>query len=191
MTEVLIDAAAELTVIEPSAIYCDTVKKRLTEKNNPPSRVINSFLSDVSGEPVYDVAVLASLLHHIENPVYFLEDLKRFLHKKSQVIATVPNMSSLHRRIGVKADLLADVYDSTERNDTFNQYGRFDIERLKALFHSSGYEIIESYGYMLKPFNSNQMMSLNLEVSVIDALFELGKEFQVLASQLYVRAVMK
>lgn len=190
MTEELIEVAAELTVIEPSSTYCDFVSDKLRAKNAKNVTFLNCFISDYAEDKKFDVIVLAALLHHLENPAGFLMRLKRFLHSDSVVLATVPNMTSLHRRIGAKAGLLNNLYGTTTRNEYFKQSGRFDIDRFENVFRSNGFEVTESYGYMLKPFNSSQMMSLDLEMPVINALFELGKEFQTLASQLFIRAAL-
>lgn len=190
MTAELVKVANELTVIEPSRKYCDLVSEKLKKDGNESLRLVNAFLSDFAEDKKYDVIVLAGLLHHLEAPSDFLMDLKRLLHDESVVLATVPNMTSLHRRIGVRAGLLADMYDTTLRNDLFNQYGRFDLERFEGLFRLNGYNVRESYGYMLKPFNSSQMMSLYLAPPIIDALFDLGREFPELASQLFICAVL-
>jgi hypothetical protein len=56
------------------------------------------------------------------------------------------------------------------------------------LFRRSGYEILESYPYMLKPFSNEQMAKLDLGWPIIDALFEIGKEHPDLASHLFIRA---
>ena len=68
------------------------------------------------------------------------------------------------------------------------QPGRFVKASLEDLFRRAGYEVLESYGFMLKPFSNAQMESLNLEWPVIDALFEIGKEYPDLATHLFVRA---
>jgi 2-polyprenyl-3-methyl-5-hydroxy-6-metoxy-1,4-benzoquinol methylase len=187
MTEDLIGVSKSLTVIEPSEIYC----KGIQNKFGPTVKIYRCFVHEVD-EPVHaDVIVLAGLLHHIKDPGEFLLSLKRLLNRGGTIIATVPNMTSLHRRIGVKAGLLKGVYDTTHRNIQFSQYGRYDKPSFEKLFEDNGFEVVESYGYMLKPFSSEQMMSLKLDWQVISALFELGKEYEVLASQLFIRVKMK
>lgn len=185
MTEDLASVAASLTVVEPSAMFCDVVSRRLGSR----VRVLNAFLEDLDASVRYDVIVLASLLHHLHDPIAFLRHAKLLLRPGGTVVATVPNMTSLHRRIGVKAGFIKDVADTTERNTRFQQPGRFVKASLEDLFLRAGYEIVESYGFMLKPFSNAQMETLNLEWPVIDALFEIGKDYPDLATHLFVRAV--
>ena len=106
----------------------------------------------------------------------------------TQVVATVPNVMSLHRRLGVKAGMINDVHDDSERNIRYRQFSKFDRDTLTALFVDAGYKVEECFGYMLKPFSSEQMMSLELDWKAFDALFEIGREFPDLSSQLFIRA---
>jgi 2-polyprenyl-3-methyl-5-hydroxy-6-metoxy-1,4-benzoquinol methylase len=187
MTEDLIKVSKSLIVIEPSETYC----KAIHNKFGANITIYNCFINEVN-EPIHaDIMVLAGLLHHIKAPSEFLHSLKRFLDRDGSILATVPNMTSLHRRIGVKASLLRDIYGTTDRNIQFSQYGRYDKLSFEKLFEDNGFEVVESYGYMLKPFSSEQMMSLRLDWDIVNALFELGKEYEGLASQLFIRAKMK
>lgn len=184
MTEDLLSVAQSITVIEPSKVYCSLLEKKFGERLT----IVNEFIEDTSGVFDTDIIVIASLLHHMDDPLSLLCSLRKRMQDHALILATVPNMTSLHRRIGVKSRLLRDVYDTSERNARFAQPGRFDKDSFSEIFVEAGFELIESFGYMLKPFSNEQMMSLKLEWDVINALFELGKEFGELASQLFVCA---
>ena len=184
MTGDLLEAAKTLSVLEPASRYCEIVKGKFGDRIT----VYNSFLEELKIERRFDAATIASVLHHVPEPRRFLEALKGFLNPGGFVLATVPNVLSLHRQVGVKAGLLKDPFSNSERNIRFHQVCKFTRDSLNALFVESGYEVLESYGYMLKPFSSEQMLQLKLDWNVMMALFELGKENQHLASQLFIRA---
>lgn len=184
MTEDLLESAKSLTVIEPAERFCRALRDRFGGR----LKVYNAFVEDLAPDRSYDVAVLASLLHHIPEPGSFLRSLKRFLTADGQVLATVPNALSLHRQVGVRAGLLKDEFADSERNRRFHQITKFTKESLCALFVENSYEVEQAYGYMLKPFSSEQMLQLKLDWKVMLALFEIGKENQHLASQLFVKA---
>ena len=186
MTKDLVEMAASVTVVEPTSRFSDGVQRRFGSR----VRVLNCFMEDIEEPLRYDVIVVASLLHHLEDPCGFLGAAGRLLNERGVLLATVPNMTSLHRQLGVKAGALRDVSDATKTNVTFQQPGRFVKASLEALFHRSGYEILESYPYMLKPFSNEQMAKLHLGWPIIDALFEIGKEHPDLASHLFIRARM-
>lgn len=186
MTEKIVNIAKRVDVVEPSKFYYDIIKNI-----KGVNLIFNDFIENISFKDTYKVVLTASLLHHIERPDIFLFELKKVLNNNSIVLATVPNMTSLHRQMGVEMGLLKSVYDETERNRKFQQFGRFDLNSFKKLFEDCGYEILESYGYMLKPFSSDIMFRLNLSKKQLNALFYLGKKYQEICSQLFVRAKIK
>ena len=186
MTENLLEVSKSLTVVEPSSSYC----RIISEKYGTKVQLHNCFLEDIEADSQFDVVILASLLHHFEKPEKFMETTKRFIKADGCVLATVPNIKSLHRQVGVKAGMLKNEYDSTERNAKFSQPGRFDKTSFENLFNRCSFKIIESFTYMLKPFSSEQMLKLNLDWNIINALFEIGKEYPSIASQLYIKAVL-
>lgn len=183
MTEKLVECAGRVDVVEPSARYCKMIRE--LEKVNT---IYNCFLDEIKDIKQYDVVVLAGLIHHIENPDEFLCIVKNFLKKDAIVLSTVPNVKSLHRKIGVKMGLLNNEYGDSKRNLEFKQFGRYDIENFKSLFEKNGYRIIESFGYMIKPFSSEIMETIDLSKKQISAMFEVGKEFQDISSQIYLKA---
>lgn len=186
MSKMILKYCNSLDILEPSSSYCSIIKNQNINVKN----IYNCFIEDLDKSLKYDVIIIAGLLHHIENPIGFLELLKNHLNKSSIVLATVPNVESLHRRIGVKMGILRNEFDSSSRNIKFNQYGKFNLNLFKKLFKDSGYTIEESYGYMIKPFSSEIMENLDLTDNQIQAMFEIGKEFQSICSQLYIKATI-
>ena len=139
MTRKLVNVASTLTVVEASSKYC----RRLADCNLNLT-IHNCFFEDLKIEEQYEVITLASILHHIEKPDIFLNHAKDKLTRSGVILATVPNMRSLHRRLGVKAKMLDTIYGSTERNKFFNQYGRFVKETFMELFEKSGFSVLIS-----------------------------------------------
>ena len=183
MTELLVKHAKKLDVVEPCEKYCDMVKKLAGIGN-----VYNCFLHEIASPQQYDIILCAGLIHHIENVVSFMNLLKSFMLTSGVILATVPNIKSLHRRIGVKMGLLKTESGDSDRNIRFAQPGRYDLYKFKKLFEDNDFKIIETYGYMIKPFSSEIMETLDLNDNQIKGLFEIGKEFQEISSQIYLKA---
>jgi 2-polyprenyl-3-methyl-5-hydroxy-6-metoxy-1,4-benzoquinol methylase len=184
MTGELAACSKALTIVEPATSFYRMVRERFQDSVT----AYNCFLEDISCPATYDVIVMASLLHHIEDPPAFLGSVRKFCHAGTLVIATVPNVGSLHRQIGVRAGLIRDVHDDSERNLRYRQFGKFDLATLRGLFTEAGFAVEQAFGYMLKPFSSEQMMSLQLDAKIIDALFDMGRDFPELSSQLFLSA---
>lgn len=183
MTRALAPAARRLTVAEPCARYAEAIRAEL-----PGVNVRQCYFEELPGTERFEVIVLAGLLHHIKDCPTFLAAVARRLAPDGLVLATVPNMRSLHRRLGAAAGMIPTPDGETERNRRFAQYGRFTKESLGELFADSGYRVQECFGYMLKPFNSEQMMRLGLPLEVLRGLNALGRQFEELSSQLFLRA---
>lgn len=184
MSEQLVKYTKYLDIVEPSKNYYQLVKKNIKDIRN----FFNCFLEELETNNKYDVILCAGIIHHIENPKNFLKVVGGFLNPNGVILATVPNITSLHRRIGVRMGLLKDEYGDSERNKKFHQFGRYDIDKFKTLFIDSGFKILEYYGYMIKPFSSEIMARIKLNNKQIKAMFEIGKEFQNISSQIFVAA---
>jgi 2-polyprenyl-3-methyl-5-hydroxy-6-metoxy-1,4-benzoquinol methylase len=184
MTAELANVAASLTVVEPVERFASLARRQFGGR----VQVVQGRIEDLTSVERFDVIVIASLLHHFDAPAAVLAGLRPKLSDDGQLLATVPNTTSLHRRIGQMAGMLRELSDATDRNRLFQQPGRFVKATFEDLFRRSGFDIVESYGYMLKPFANVQMQALALDWPIIEALFELGKDYPDLASHLYVRA---
>ncbi len=180
----LVACSNSLTIVEPAVSFYNEVRERFADK----IIAYNCFLDEVLNPKTYDVIIMASLLHHIRDPLTFLGCVQKFCNEETLVVATVPHVFSLHRRIGVKAGIIHDVHDDSERNIRYRQFCKFDKETLRGLFSEAGYMVEQCFGYMLKPFSSEQMMSLQLGANIIDALFKIGLECPEISSQLFLSA---
>jgi 2-polyprenyl-3-methyl-5-hydroxy-6-metoxy-1,4-benzoquinol methylase len=153
--------------------------------------VYHSLFEDFVPPYCYDAIVLTNTLHHLNDASGILMRLKGWLRPGGSVYITVPNMFSLHRRIGVVMGLLPDLSASTDRNILFGQPGRYTKENLVELLSTCGFLVKELYGYFLKPFSDDQMALLQPSDALINALFELGKQFEDIASLLYAEAEVR
>jgi len=183
MTNLLHKECKVLDVVEPSCVYADKISMIDGVRH-----IYNCFLEDIDEPIQYDVVLLMGLLHHIEKPEEFLDTVKKFITPNGIVLATVPNVNSIHRQIGVEMGLLNDVKSSSQRNISFQQFGRFTKDTFLKLFKKSNYEVADNYGYMFKPFSSEMMMKLDLTDAQVNALFAIGRKYQDMCSQLFVAA---
>jgi len=186
VSKILASVARQFEIVEGSEKFASEARKYFG------SNVIvhHALFEEFSPTKKYEAIVLTNTLHHLEEPRKVLMRVKKWLARAGTVYITVPNMLSLHRRIGVKMGLLSDVFATTERNIAFEQSGRYTKETLEELCISSGFHIKESFGFFLKPFSDEQMALLNPSDELIEALYKLGKEFEAIASLLYIEMEM-
>lgn len=115
---------------------------------------------------VYDFIVLNSILHFIKYPKLFLENLKKYMSKKSIIYINVPNSRSLHRNLGLKMGTIQDIYELSEMDIKFGQINRFCLYTLQELVESCGFKILFDGTFCMKPFSEDQM-----NVIINDKLF--------------------
>jgi 2-polyprenyl-3-methyl-5-hydroxy-6-metoxy-1,4-benzoquinol methylase len=185
MTSMFIDVVKEIDIVEGSEKYLNIVKEQFN------GRVKNYYLSlfeNFMPAEAYDGVVLANVLHHIEQPVELLRHMSKWIKKDGAIYISAPNMTSFHRELGVEMGLNKTVYETSERNIFFNQFGRFDQERLKSVVQESGLRVAECYGFFFKPFPHEVMNAINLKQEILDGLFQMGKKYPHLACQLFIKA---
>lgn len=187
VSKMIFDVAESLEIVEGA----DTFVKEALDKFSHQVPVYHSLFEEFSPSHRYDAIVFTNTLHHIGNPEEMLLKIRDWLTEDGVLFITVPNLFSLHRQIGVQMGLLKDVYSATKRNLKFLQPGRFKKESLRQLCESCGYHVRELFGFFLKPFSDAQMAKLNPGVDLINALFELGRRYEEMASLLYVELTLR
>ena len=184
ITEMLVPLAARLEIVEGAAAYARAIRAKVPATVAVHQALFEEFLP----EKPFDVVIMASVLHHIVEPAILLRRIRDWLVPGGRLMITVPNMSSMHRRLGVLMGHLPEVDAPTERNRFYGQPGRFTKERLSALALQSGYDVSECFGFFLKPFSHAQMERLDPSPELVGALFELGRQFEDLACQIFLEA---
>lgn len=135
-----------------------------------------------------DLIVCSGLLNEVKQPERILKSARRLLGASGTVHVNVPNAYSLHRRLAKAMGIVETEKQLTARNRQLAQYRVFDLEGLIDLAAGAGFQVVEKGGYFLKPFTHAQMESIAgvLSSKVLDGLWQLGREFPALASEIYV-----
>ena len=186
MTKDLINYAKSVSVVEGSKQYAECVRKKFGKKlTNLDICLFEDYLPTCKFEGI----VISGCLHHMKSPKSFLQIMKSWLLPNGVAWITVPNITSFHRQLGVKMNLIDSPSCASERNLKFSQPGRFTMRSMNDLLTDTGFQIIDSFGFFLKPFHHELMNKLSLEGiltdQVLDGLYLMGKEHQQLACQLY------
>ena len=109
MTERLVASGKLVTVVEGSALFCDSLRQRF-----PHIEVVHSLFEDYTPARRFDTVVLGHVLEHVQDPVDVLRRVKAWLAPSGCVFAAVPNSRSIHRQAAVLMGLLPQVH----RKDT-------------------------------------------------------------------------
>jgi hypothetical protein len=88
--------------------------------------------------------------------------------------------------------LIEDVFEPSELDRAFERHGRFDSQRLGELLTRSGFRIVDSGTYFVKPFSNDQMdvvlRSGAFPPSLIDGLDRVTKYMPDHGCELYANA---
>jgi SAM-dependent methyltransferase len=138
------------------------------------AQVIESFFEEFDTEERFDVIVIGFILEHVDKPLGLIERYRKLLSPGGKMFLAVPNAEVLNRRLGHLAGMLDDMEALSENDHLLGHKRYYTVRSLAAEIDRAGCRIDRMEGIYLKPFTTNQMMSLKLDAKVILALCEVG-----------------
>lgn len=141
-------------------------------QRHPDSKVeiAQSYFETFNTAERFDVIVFGYILEHVEDPVQILQHFKPFLKPGGRMFVTVPNAEVLNRRLGHLAGMLPDMQTLSEHDLLLGHKRYYTVSSLRADIEQAGYVIKRLEGIYLKPLTTQQMISLNLNDQIIQAL---------------------
>ena len=182
MTELLLRTGKDLTVVEGSSVFCESLRLRF-----PTIKVVHSLFEEFEPDIKYDVIVLGHVLEHVIDPEVILRRALSWLRPEGRIFAAVPNARSLHRQAAVIMDLLP---QEDALNDKDRHHGHrivFNPESFRAAFTRAGLVIDVFGGYWLKPLSNGQIEN-TWTPAMVDAFMQLGERYPDIAGEIYVVA---
>lgn len=173
-------------ILEGSSAVIENFKKHFPHCT---PEIIETYFEKFESEEKFDVIVMGFILEHVDDPLQIISHFKKFLSPTGKMFITVPNAEALNRRLGHYAGLLSDLQLLSE-NDVISGHKRYyTVASLSEEIKSAGYEIEKMEGVYLKPFTTKQMMSLEFDQKIIDALCMAGIDYPELS--LGILAILK
>lgn len=158
------------------------VIRNFCEKNpNCRSQIVETYFEEFDSEEKFDVIVMGFILEHVDDPLQILRRYRSFLAIGGKMFLAVPNAEGLNRRLGHLAGLLDDLTALSENDRLLGHKRYYTVSSLSAAVKQSGYQIDRLEGIYIKPFTTNQMLSLQLDRKVIDALCAVGIDYPELS----------
>jgi len=178
MTQYIINDFEELTVVEASSKLLDSIP------NYKNLYKVNSLFEEFSPVKKFDTIIMEHILEHVENPVDLIKRAKDWLSPNGKIFIGVPNGDSLHRLAGVKMGLLADKCSLNDRDRALGHRRVYTKDALKSDIEACELKILEFGGVFIKPV-SNKQIDDHWTEEMINAFFELGKDFPELCAELF------
>ncbi|WP_435213926.1 class I SAM-dependent methyltransferase [Luminiphilus sp. nBUS_16] len=145
------------------------------------AEITQTWFEEFETDERFDLIVIGFVLEHVEEPRLILEHFKRFLAPRGRVFVAVPNAEVMNRRLGSLAGMLDDV-TTLSNNDVLLGHKRFyTSDTFRAELVDAGFKVERMEGIYLKPFTTAQMLSLNLDPTIVGALCTMGIEYPELS----------
>ena len=185
MTELLAATGKKLTLVEGSALFCDSLHRRF-----PQAQTIHSLFEEFQPNELFDNIILGHVLEHVEDPVDVLSRAKRWLKPgMGRLFGAVPNARSLHRQAAVIMGILRQE-DALNEMDVHHGHRRvFNPESFRNAFFQAGLKIEVFGGYWMKPV-SNTQIEASWTHEMIEAFMALGERYPDIAGEIYVVATL-
>lgn len=180
MTEKLVKKFEKVSVVEGSSIFCKKLKERLLTVN-----VYNSYFEKFECNEQFDNIVLGHVLEHVDDPVFVLNHIKKFLKPDGIIFAAVPNARSIHRQAAVIMGLLDNEHSLNSLDIHHGHQRVFNPESFRDVFNKARLPITIFGGYWLKPL-SNSQIEENWTESMLKAFMDLGERYPDIAGEIYI-----
>lgn len=147
----------------------------------------HSWFEEFSPPQKYDTIIMEHIMEHIAEPKNVLSRVYGWLNDNGVIIAGVPNAKSIHRLVAVKMGLLDSEYQLNKRDLSQGHERVYDSEKFENEFISSKFKILNKGGVFFKPV-SNQQIEETWSKEMINAFYEVGKDFQENAADIFIVA---
>lgn len=158
---------------------------------NCATQIINTYFEEYESDETFDVIIMGFVLEHVDDPVKLLQKFRKFLKKDGSIFIAVPNAESLNRHIGCAAGLLKDFYEMSDNDILLGHKRYYTVTSLARDIRAANYYIDFIEGIYLKPFTTEQIISLNLDDAIIDAICKVGIDYPELCCALLIKAYVE
>ncbi|MBY0433344.1 MAG: class I SAM-dependent methyltransferase [Cyclobacteriaceae bacterium] len=145
------------------------------------SEIIETFFEDFETDEKFDVVNLGFILEHIDNPNQILTKFRKYLKRGGRMFVSVPNAEVLNRRLGNLAGLLPEMTVLSENDLLLGHKRYYTLFSFKKELTDANYTVDRIEGIYLKPFTTQQMLSLNFGTPIIDALCKVAVDYPELS----------
>lgn len=178
MTRFLISDFQTLTIV-------DAASKLLKQIPSYPNLIkIHSLFEEYNPRNKFDTIIMEHILEHVSQPVKLLRRVQKWLVPNGRVLLGVPNGNSIHRLVATKMGLLKGPCELNSRDLEHGHRRVYTRETFRRDIESAGLKLVEMGGVFFKPLSNKQIQD-NWTKEMIEGFYELGKDFQEFAAEIY------
>lgn len=158
-------------VLDGSAAVIKNFKKKFPDCK---AKIIETYFEEFKNNEKFDLIVMGFILEHVNDPIQILTHFKKFLTPKGKIFIAVPNAEVLNRKLGHLAGMLPDMQSLSENDVMLGHKRYYTIKTLTEDVKKAGCKIERIEGIYLKPLTTQQMLTLNFDKKILDALCMIG-----------------
>ncbi|HWT97946.1 MAG TPA: class I SAM-dependent methyltransferase [Terriglobales bacterium] len=143
--------------------------------------LVEGYFENYEADEKFDVICMGFVLEHVEDPTAILKHYRRFLKPGGSLFVTVPNAESMHRRVGLAAGLMTDLFALGEGDKQLGHRQLFSVTSMRQLLERCGYAVTSSEGLFFKPFTTAQIQQLHLSPQILEGLMHVGVTYPELS----------
>lgn len=136
--------------------------------------LVEGYFENFDSDEKFDVICMGFVLEHVEDPAEILKYYRRFLKPGGSLFITVPNAESMHRRVGLAAGLMTDLFALGEGDRQLGHKQLFSVASMGELLERGGYKVTSCEGLFFKPFTTAQIQQLQLSPQILEGLMHVG-----------------
>jgi trans-aconitate methyltransferase len=145
------------------------------------AEIVETWFENFATDERFDLIVMGFILEHVDDPLLILRRFREFMAPGGRIFLAVPNAEVLNRRLGQLAGLLDDVTTLSENDHLLGHKRFYTVATLSADIAQAGCSVERLEGIYLKTFTTRQIVSLQLDRQVIDALCTVGVDYPELS----------
>ena len=149
------------------------------------AEIVETWFENFVTDERFDVIVMGFILEHVDEPLLILRRFREFLAPGGRLFLAVPNAEVLNRRLGRFAGLLDDVTTLSENDHLLGHKRFYTVATLSADIAQAGCGVDRLEGIYLKPFTTRQIVSLQLDRKIIEAMCTVGIDYPELSCGLF------
>jgi SAM-dependent methyltransferase len=138
------------------------------------AELVETYFETFETQERFDLIVMGFILEHVDDPVDIMRRFRKFLKPDGQMFIAVPNAEVLNRRFGQAMGMLPDIAKLSDYDLLLGHKRYYTADSLRSDVAAAGYAVENMEGIFLKPLTSQQLQSLHLDRSVLDAMCQVG-----------------
>ncbi|MEQ1881687.1 MAG: class I SAM-dependent methyltransferase, partial [Burkholderiales bacterium] len=145
------------------------------------AQIVETYFETFATDERFEVIVMGFILEHVDDPLQILRRYRTFLAPDGKMFLAVPNAEVLNRRLGHIAGMLEDVAALSDNDRLLGHKRYYTVRSLTDVVEQAGYRIEGLEGIYLKPFTTSQIVALQMDRRIIEALCEVGVNYPELS----------